>query len=64
MERLGDIVVGTKIKPGDPIVFGGSRREHHNRHRGFLAEALADLMTGDPRDHQVENHETDIFARC
>jgi hypothetical protein len=64
MERLGDIVVGANIEARNPIIFGGTRREHQNRHRGFLAEALADLVTGDSRDHQVKNHERDIFATC
>ena len=61
-KRLGDVVVGAEIEPSDPVVFGGSRCEHHYRYRGFLPEALADFVTGDPRNHQVENHEGDIFA--
>src|ERR1700731_1593220 len=64
MERFGDVVVGAKIEAVDPIVFGGTRREHHNRHSGFLPQPLADLVTGDARNHEVENHEGDIFAGC
>src|ERR1022692_3728787 len=62
MEWLGDVVVGTKIEPSHPIVFGGSRREHHNRHSGLLPKTLADLLARYPGNHQVENYEDDALT--
>jgi hypothetical protein len=33
VERLGNVIVGAQFESPNPIIFGGSRREHHDRQR-------------------------------
>src|SRR5678815_273536 len=47
-ERLGDIVIGAKLKSNNPVGFFAPRREHKNRNPGvpFISTKLpADLQS-------------------
>ena len=61
-ERLGDVVVGADLQPDDLVdlaVLGG---QHDDRHVGALPQLPAHLDAGQPRQHQVEQHEVGAVA--
>jgi len=55
-ERLGQIIVGAVIEPGDAIFDGVSSGEHENGNCGAgLAEAVANFKTAEAGKHDVQN---------
>ena len=42
-ERLGDIVVGARVEPGDLVDLVAARREHNDRHVRASPQAAGDL---------------------
>ena len=56
-ERLGEIVVGTKIQRLDTVVFSPPRGYDNHRHGAALPEFLKHVDAVEFREHQVENDE-------
>ena len=71
VERLGQVVVGAAVEPGDAGVDAVAGGQHQHRHlRSAGAQALAELQPVDERQHHVEDdrvvvgdrHELDDLA--
>ena len=55
-ERLGEVVVGSRVEADDAIVHGVACRQHQHRRPDLLpAQAAADLEAVRPRQHHVED---------
>jgi hypothetical protein len=62
-ERLGQIVVGARIEPGDPILDCIPCRQHqHGSPDVVRAQSCAQLESIEPRQHHIE-HDRVIVAR-
>ena len=59
VERLGQVVVGACLKPGDNIVGVGPSRDHDDRHSARTANAATDLEAVDARKHDVDEYDVD-----
>ena len=57
LERLGDVVVGTRLKTEHEVDGVALGREHDDRHAGLGADLPADLVAVLAGQHQVEQHE-------
>ena len=60
-ERLSHIIVGTEPKPSDFIDIVFFRGYHENRNIFFFPDAFAYLKTVHAGQHQIENHQIEIF---
>ncbi len=57
-EGFGDVVVGTRRKPGNLVVLGAPCGQHqHVKVRSRDAKSAADFQPVQTRQHEVENHE-------
>ena len=62
-ERLGDVVVGADLEPGDTVGLLVARGEHENRHCGLRAKPAADLKAVEAGQADVEHDEADRMPR-
>ena len=53
-ERLGEVVVGTRLEPRHDVVGVGTGSDHHDRHVARLAQRTAQLEAVDAREHDVD----------
>ena len=57
-ERLGHIIIGAHIQPGDLFAFLPLGRQHNNRRfQPLLTPDLAKLLTADLRQHQIQQNQ-------
>ena len=57
-ERLGKVVVGTMIEPGNAVLDGIARSQHKNGHApAGLAQLAANFKTVAARNHHIEDDE-------
>ncbi len=56
-ERLGQVVVGTQIEPGDPFRLVPSCGQHDNGNRVLPAEPSEHLEPVQPGEHEVKNEQ-------
>jgi hypothetical protein len=56
-ERLGHIVVGAELEPGDPVTIVRTGREHECGHVGARPDLARDRFAGHVGQAQVENDE-------
>ena len=56
-ERLGDVVVGPELEPGDLVGLGVLRRDHDDRDVGLGPDRPAHVEARDLREHQVQDHQ-------
>ena len=55
-ERLGEVVVGARLEPGDDVVGVVAGGDHHDRHVAVTAQRAAQLEAVDARQHDVDQH--------
>ena len=58
-ERLGDVVVGADLEPGDLVGLAALRGQHDDRHLAARAQLAADLDAVELGQHQVEDDEVE-----
>src|SRR5512140_2165235 len=56
-ERLAHVVVRADLQPENTVELAVFRRQHQDRHRAFISQSPADLDSGEPRQHQVEDEQ-------
>ena len=56
-KRLGQVVVGARVQPGDPILEVGARGEHENGHAARGAQAAGYFQTVHARQGRLEQHD-------
>ena len=61
-ERLGEVVVGARLEPGDDVVGVVAGRDHDDRHVARLAQRAAQLEPVDARQHDVDQHDVGGLA--
>ena len=54
-ERLGDVVVGARLQPGDAVDLVAARRQQDNRHLALAPDATADLQAVHLRHQHVQD---------
>ena len=62
-EGLHHVVVGAEVETADAVLEGAFGGEHEHRKPGLVsADAAKQLETGQPRKHQVEDHEVVVHG--
>ena len=61
-ERLGEVVVGAGLEPGDHVVGVGPGRHHDDRHVARSADRPAHLEAVDAGQHDVDEHDVGRLA--
>jgi hypothetical protein len=56
-DRLGHVVVGTRLEPGDHVVRVGLRGDHDDRHDALGAQGTAHVEARHVRESQIEQHQ-------
>jgi hypothetical protein len=57
LDRLDDVVVGTRFQSGDLVEHVNARRQDQHGYARKTANAAADLHAVHVRQHQIENHQ-------
>ena len=58
-ERLGDVVVGADLEPGDLVGLAAFRGQHDDRHLAARAQLAADFDPVELGQHQVEDDQVE-----
>ena len=61
-ERLGEVVVGACLEPGDDVVGVVAGGHHHDRHVAVTTDRAAQLEPVDARQHDVDQHDVGALA--
>src|SRR5438067_2418853 len=61
-ERLGDVVVSAEFEPDHAVALLATGGQHDDRYGCDLPDPPADLQSGHPREHEVENGSYDGSA--
>src|SRR5690606_5399620 len=61
-ERLGQVVVGTRLEARHDVVGGGAGRDHDDRDVGHPADGAADVEAVDAGQHDVDQHDVGGLA--